>query len=74
MHLVKNIGLRRGEQTAARVFYSCFLIMIAGLSFYGAPGEIRTPDLLVRSQLLYPAELRARPHVSTLNHSALRCT
>jgi hypothetical protein len=28
--------------------------------FYnGAPGEIRTPDLLVRSQLLYPAELRA---------------
>ena len=26
----------------------------------GAPGEIRTPDQLVRSQLLYPAELRAR--------------
>ncbi len=26
---------------------------------YGAPGVIRTPDLLVRSQLLYPAELRA---------------
>jgi hypothetical protein len=25
----------------------------------GAPGAIRTPDLLVRSQLLYPAELRA---------------
>src|SRR5579863_7478660 len=28
-----------------------------GLS--GAPGEIRTPDLLVRSQTLYPTELRA---------------
>ena len=28
--------------------------------FYGALGESRTPDLLVRSQLLYPAELRAR--------------
>jgi hypothetical protein len=27
---------------------------------YGAPGEIRTPGLLVRSQALYPAELRAR--------------
>jgi hypothetical protein len=27
---------------------------------FGAPGEIRTPDQLVRSQLLYPAELRAR--------------
>src|SRR5690242_10910342 len=26
----------------------------------GAPGEIRTPDHLVRSQVLYPAELRAR--------------
>jgi hypothetical protein len=25
-----------------------------------APGEIRTPDPLVRSQMLYPAELRAR--------------
>ena len=26
---------------------------------YGAPGEIRTPDHLVRSQVLYPTELRA---------------
>ena len=26
-----------------------------------APGRIRTPDLLIRSQTLYPAELRARP-------------
>ncbi len=25
-----------------------------------APGEIRTPDLLVRSQALYPTELRAQ--------------
>ena len=24
-----------------------------------APGEIRTPGLLIRSQMLYPAELRA---------------
>jgi hypothetical protein len=30
-----------------------------GISF-GAPGEIRTPDTLVRSQVLYPAELRAQ--------------
>jgi hypothetical protein len=27
---------------------------------YGAPGVTRTPDLLVRSQTLYPTELRAR--------------
>ncbi len=26
---------------------------------FGAPGAIRTPDRLVRSQVLYPAELRA---------------
>ncbi len=26
----------------------------------GAPGEIRTPDPLVRSQILYPTELQAR--------------
>jgi hypothetical protein len=30
------------------------------LIWLGAPGEIRTPDLLVRSQTLYPTELRAR--------------
>ncbi|GEM_PF-4437003 len=27
--------------------------------FYGTPGGIRTPDLLIRSQTLYPAELLA---------------
>ena len=27
--------------------------------FFGAPGEIRTPDRSVRSRVLYPAELRA---------------
>jgi len=26
----------------------------------GAPGEIRTPDPLLRRQTLYPSELRAR--------------
>ena len=30
----------------------------------GAPGEIRTPDRLVRSQVLYPTELRA--HIDIL--------
>ena len=29
------------------------------IELYGAPGEIRTPDPLVRSQILYPTELRA---------------
>jgi hypothetical protein len=31
----------------------------------GAPGEIRTPDPLVRSQMLYPAELRALHNILT---------
>jgi hypothetical protein len=31
----------------------------------GAPGEIRTPDLLLRRQSLYPSELRA--HSSSLS-------
>ena len=30
------------------------------LSVFGDPGEIRTPDTLIRSQVLYPAELLGR--------------
>ena len=30
------------------------------LFFRGAPGRIRTPDPLIRSQVLYPAELSVR--------------
>ena len=33
--------------------------------FCGAPEETRTPDLLIRSQTLYPAELPA--HLQSLN-------
>ena len=35
-----------------------------GMNGYGALKRIRTPDLLVRSQTLYPAELRAHTTVS----------
>jgi hypothetical protein len=34
--------------------------LMPGQEKNGAPGEIRTPDLLLRRQPLYPAELRAR--------------
>src|SRR5271157_3384499 len=34
--------------------------LLTGKKNSGAPGEIRTPDLLLRRQSLYPAELRAR--------------
>jgi hypothetical protein len=41
------------------------------LAAYSAPGEIRTPDLLIRSQTLYPAELRAHNrHVKAIRASA----
>ncbi len=33
--------------------------MIALPNLFGTPGGIRTPDLLLRRQLLYPAELLA---------------
>ncbi len=32
---------------------------VGAFCIYGAPGRIRTSDHLVRSQVLYPAELRA---------------
>ncbi len=34
---------------------------------HGAPGEIRTPGLLVRSQTLYPTELRARGEAHSMD-------
>src|SRR5688572_16336067 len=43
-------GLKReGVESARPLFFHSI----------GAPGEIRTPDHLVRSQVLYPTELRA---------------
>jgi hypothetical protein len=47
-------SVRDMVRTFAEVTYSF------GIWFYGAPGMIRTCDLLVRSQTLYPTELRAR--------------
>ena len=40
--------------------------MRAGAVWNGAPGEIRTPDLMLRRHSLYPAELRARPQLGYL--------
>jgi hypothetical protein len=31
-----------------------------GIELIGAPGEIRTPDNLLRRQMLYPTELQAQ--------------
>ena len=43
------------------------LILIPTALTIGAPGAIRTPDPLVRSQILYPTELRAQG-VFTIYH------
>src|SRR5437870_8319883 len=37
---------------------------------FGAPGVTRTPDLLVRSQTLYPTELRAQTGGTLFNLSS----
>ena len=42
--------------------------------FHGTPGGIRTHDLLVRSQTLYPAELRALIRFSELRTFILTLT
>ena len=45
-------------------------IRVQVLDESGAPGEIRTPDLLVRSQTLYPTELRAHRKTKTDTNGA----
>ena len=40
------------------------------LNLHGAPEEIRTPGLQVRSLLLYPAELRARREKLCIENSS----
>lgn len=46
--------------TGATIRSSTKLSYIRHLCTFGTPERIRTSDLLIRSQLLYPAELRAR--------------
>ena len=35
------------------------LMSTGSIKSFGVPGESRTPNLLIRSQMLYPIELRA---------------
>jgi hypothetical protein len=57
---VAEEGLAERPATLYRLKMKKATIKAALHSFYGAPGAIRTPDPLVRSQILYPTELRAR--------------
>jgi hypothetical protein len=65
----KRCGARpsRDPMTRNHLHRSCtgdfdrfFYFIFNDLHVVGAPGEIRTPGLLVRSQALYPTELRAQ--------------
>ena len=47
--------------------WHCVREEFVGKGSHGAPGRIRTSDLLVRSQALYPAELRA--HIARMQLS-----
>ena len=59
-HLKEVVQLFTGIFLAmGAIFESLILAAFLQPFVYGAPGEIRTPDHLVRSQVLYPAELRA---------------
>ena len=37
--------------------------MVSGANQVSAPAGIRTPNLLIRSQMLYPVELRAQVYL-----------
>ena len=63
-------GTRRAKNAALRRFLNALSSPFgrkqknnghhkSGIRYFGAPEGTRTPDLLIRSQALYPAELRA---------------
>ncbi len=55
---------RRTRTSAGRGLGIPRSIQLSYRDIIGAPGGVRTPDLLIRSQTLYPAELRARVHMA----------
>jgi hypothetical protein len=53
-------GRLRYEKSPNQSTWTAWTKGRSGFVLNGAPGEIRTPDLLLRRQSLYPSELRAR--------------
>src|SRR5574343_24 len=67
---IRGGGLAVRPATLYRLKIKKATIKAAFHSFFdGAPGAIRTPDPLVRSQILYPTELRARCQNNTVRIS-----
>ena len=61
---VKIAGLRAGPNSGPVSFSGVYIFKFRQDDKNGAPGRIRTPNLLIRSQALYPVELRAQPRHS----------
>ncbi len=56
---LRGIRIKEGDAPHIRNDLTAeYAYFIKGMN--GAPEEIRTPNLLIRSQMLYPVELRAR--------------
>mgnify|MGYP003588796898 CR=1 FL=1 len=53
---------QKTKKPLAKEWLICFFKKLRG-----APGAIRTPDPLVRSQVLYPTELRAQRNLEAAN-------
>ena len=66
-HYREIASLLAAQRTPGR---AATVLLFTKYRFYwenGAPGGIRTPDLLVRSQTLSPAELRARRYADSVS-------
>src|SRR5882672_7070617 len=65
-NLILKLAGHKSDKTEPRA--SSIRAQLSIYSVDGAPGEIRTPDPLLRRQMLYPAELRARSLVFQSYH------
>src|SRR5262249_38755333 len=54
-----RLSLQKWQASAKHEFYLCRQNARKCLIISGVPGGIRTPNLLIRSQKLYPVELQA---------------
>ncbi len=71
-HRLEESGGKERNRTADTVIFSHLLYQLsypATYIIYGVPGGVRTPDLLVRSQTLYPTELQVRCRITQLKYS-----
>ena len=73
-HRLEESGGKDRDRTDDTGIFSPLLYQLSYLATLktdiGVPGGIRTPDLLVRSQSLYPAELQVHAQVIFENYAA----